>query len=46
MKAVIFNSGIGKRIGAFTQFNHKSMIELKNGETIFGRQIRILTAVN
>lgn len=42
MKAVIFNSGIGKRMGKFTQNNHKSMAVLNNGETIFERQIRIL----
>lgn len=42
MKAIIFNSGIGKRMGEFTQSNHKSMALLANGETIFERQIRIL----
>ena len=44
MKAVIFNSGIGNRMGGFTQNNHKSMSRLKNGETIFHRQLRILSA--
>lgn len=43
MKAVIFNSGIGQRMGESTQFKHKSMVELKNGETIYERQIRILS---
>lgn len=43
MKALIFNSGIGKRMGKLTQNNHKSMVKLHNGETIFERQIRILS---
>lgn len=44
MKAVIFNSGLGNRMGDFTQNNHKSMSRLKDGETIFHRQIRLLSA--
>jgi len=44
MKAVIFNSGLGSRMGDFTKNNHKSMAPLKNGETIFHRQIRLLSA--
>ena len=44
MKAVIFNSGLGNRMGDFTKNNHKSMAPLKNGETIFHRQIRLLEA--
>ena len=43
MKAVIFNSGLGNRMGDFTQNNHKSMSRLKDGETIFHRQIRLLS---
>ena len=43
MKAVIFNSGLGNRMEAFTQKNHKSMARLKDGETIFHRQIRLLS---
>lgn len=43
MKAVIFNSGLGKRMGELTKNNHKSMVKLNNGETIFERQIRILS---
>lgn len=43
MKAVIFNSGTGNRMGKLTENNHKSMVSLKNGETIFERQIRILS---
>lgn len=44
MKAVIFNSGLGNRMGDFTQNHHKSMARLKDGETIFHRQIRLLSA--
>ena len=44
MKAVIFKSGLGNRMEAFTQRNHKSMARLKDGETIFHRQIRLLSA--
>ncbi|MDD3692601.1 MAG: iron-containing alcohol dehydrogenase [Oscillospiraceae bacterium] len=42
MKAIIFNSGLGNRMGEFTKQNHKSMAMLKNGETILERQLRIL----
>lgn len=42
MKALIYNSGIGNRMGEFTKSNHKSMVRLSNGETIFGRQLRLL----
>ncbi len=44
MKAIIFNSGYGNRMGEFTKTHHKSMTPLKNGESIFERQLRILTA--
>lgn len=44
MKAVIFNSGLGYRMGDFTKSHHKSMSLLKNGETIFHRQLRLLCA--
>ncbi len=43
MKAVIFNSGIGKRMGSLTEHCHKSMARLNSGETIFERQIRLLS---
>lgn len=43
MKALIFNSGLGKRMGKLTLNNPKSMVELSNGETIYERQIRILS---
>lgn len=42
MKALIYNSGYGHRMGDFTATHHKSMYRLHNGETIFGRQLRIL----
>ncbi|MFT3888591.1 MAG: iron-containing alcohol dehydrogenase [Arachnia sp.] len=44
MRALIFNSGVGNRMGDFTRDNHKSMAVLSNGETIFGRQLRLLAA--
>ncbi len=44
MKAVIFNSGLGNRMEDFTKHNHKSMARLKDGETIFHRQLRMLSA--
>jgi len=44
MKAIIFNSGYGNRMGEFTKTHHKSMAQLKDGETIFHRQLRLLSA--
>lgn len=43
MKAIIFNSGLGTRMGDITKTHHKSMTELADGETIFHRQIRLLS---
>lgn len=43
MKALIFNSGIGKRLGEWTSKHPKTLIELKNGESICHRQLRILS---
>ena len=43
MKAIIFNSGLGQRMGEMTKNNHKSMVKLYSGETIFERQIRLLS---
>jgi len=43
MKALIFNSGMGKRMGNMTQSNPKCMVQLANGETILERQIRLLS---
>ena len=42
MKALIFNSGLGKRMGDLTKNCPKSMVKLLNGETIFHRQLRLL----
>ena len=44
MKAIIFNSGLGNRMGDLTKQFHKSMTRLSGGETIFHRQIRLLSA--
>lgn len=44
MKAIIFNSGLGNRMGDLTRHQHKSMTRLLNGETIFHRQLRLLSA--
>lgn len=44
MKAIIFNSGLGHRMGDETKTHHKSMTLLKNGETLFHRQLRLLSA--
>ena len=44
MKAVIFNSGLGHRMGDETKTHHKSMTQLKDGDTIFHRQLRLLIA--
>lgn len=42
MKVLIFNSGIGKRLGKLTENNPKSLVKLENGESIFHRQLRVL----
>lgn len=42
MKALIFNSGIGKRMGELTAHCPKSMVHLYNNETIFERQLRLI----
>ena len=42
MKAFIFNSGSGTRMGKLTRDKPKALLELSNGETILGRQIRLL----
>ena len=44
MKAVIFNSGLGKRMGELTKSCHKSMVKLVDDQTIFERQLRILSS--
>lgn len=42
MKALILNSGRGTRLGALTERQPKALTELENGETILGRQLRLL----
>lgn len=44
MKAIIFNSGLGNRMGDFTNNHHKSMSPVTHGESIFHRQLRLLSA--
>lgn len=44
MKALIFNSGLGSRLGKLTAKNPKAMVRLGDGETIFGRQLRVLSS--
>lgn len=44
MRAVLFNSGVGSRMGAMTRLQPKCMAALYNNETILARQIRILSA--
>jgi len=43
MKAIIFNSGLGHRMAPYTKTHHKSMTQLADGETIFHRQLRLLS---
>lgn len=45
MKVIILNSGIGKRMGDLTKNNTKCLLKL-NGETILGRQLKILKENN
>ena len=45
MKAVILNSGLGSRMGELTRGRHKSMLPLSDGETVFGRQLRLLREI-
>lgn len=42
MKAFIFNSGVGSRLGDMTKDRPKGLVELKSGESILGRQLRLL----
>jgi len=41
-KALIFDSGYGKRLRPFTDHHPKCLTPLESGETIFERQIRLL----
>lgn len=42
MKALILNSGMGRRMGALTSECPKCMTEISPRETILSRQLRIL----
>lgn len=42
MKAFIFNSGTGTRLNDLTSKTPKALVRMKTGETILGRQIRLL----
>ena len=44
MKALIFNSGLGSRLGELTASSPKAMVKLGNGESVFERQLRILNS--
>ena len=43
MKALILNSGLGSRMGAFTSDHPKCMTEISHHETILSRQLQILS---
>ena len=42
MKALILNSGIGKRMGALTKYKPKCLVQLRDQETILYRQLKAL----
>ena len=42
MKALILNSGVGRRMGVLTSEHPKCMTEIAQGETILSRQLRLL----
>lgn len=42
MRAIILNSGVGSRMGSFTDDKPKCLVTLKGDETILSRQIRML----
>lgn len=42
MRAFIFNSGRGSRLGALTKDRPKALVPLENGETLLSRQLRLL----
>lgn len=44
MKALIFNSGLGSRMGSLTAHRPKCLLPLPGGETILSRQLRLLSA--
>lgn len=42
MKAFIFNSGTGSRLGDLTKYTPKALVTMHNGESILFRQLRLL----
>ncbi len=44
MKVIIFNSGLGSRLGSLTANRPKCLVQLASGETILHRQLRVLTS--
>ncbi|MBE6525328.1 MAG: iron-containing alcohol dehydrogenase [Thermoplasmata archaeon] len=44
MQCIIFNSGIGKRMGSMTADRPKCMVKLPYGESILERQLRIISS--
>ena len=42
MKALILNSGMGKRMGALTKEHPKCMTEISENETILSRQLKLI----
>ena len=42
MKALILNSGMGIRMGKYTKEHPKCMTDLRNGETIISKQLKML----
>lgn len=46
MKAIILNSGLGKRMGSLTNNKPKCLVELVNKETILYRQLSLLKKCN
>ena len=43
MKALILNSGLGSRMGKYTQASPKCMVPLLGEETIVARQLQMLS---
>lgn len=43
MKVIILNSGLGSRLGVLTKNNPKSLVKIKNNQTILSRAINILS---
>ena len=45
MRALVFNSGLGSRLGRLTADRPKCLVRLGSGETILHRQLRVLSSV-